>query len=178
VRKLTFSLGIPPPAPSHSEPEPVHYEPEPAHSEPVPSRYDPERSRVSRAPVPASASVAAPPKAPALRTTTNFTLGRATLNMDDLLDQVIHSIVSEDANKGNGQAKQLNKTNAAAHDEDEELVSQILGGHELNIINLERKAQSAGGRGWTVPFSEFEPLLQAKLGIGNHGEAYRPGIWR
>eukprot|EP00026_Physarum_polycephalum_P001028 Phypoly_transcript_01029.p1 GENE.Phypoly_transcript_01029~~Phypoly_transcript_01029.p1 ORF type:complete len:1091 (-),score=182.35 Phypoly_transcript_01029:398-3670(-) len=176
--ELQFSLGISTPAPSHHEPTPTHHEPEPTYSEPEPARYEPERSRVSRAPVPASASVAAPAKAPALRSTTNFTLGRTTLNMDDLLDQVIHSIVSEDANKGTSHAKQPNKANTAAHDEDEELVSQILGGQELNIVHLERKSMSTGGRGWMVPFSEFEPLLQAKLGIGNHGEAYRPGIWR
>jgi hypothetical protein len=147
------------------------------------AQMEPEPSRVSRAPIPAAASVAAPAKIPALRSTANFTtLGRATINMDDLLDQVIHSIVTDDSSgkvNATGKQSQTSKANAAAPTEDEELMSQILSNQELNIVKLERKVQSTTGqRDWMVPFSEFEPLLQAKLGIGNHGEAYRPGIWR
>lgn len=61
----------------------------------LPVRLEPELTRVSRPPVPAAASVVDTAKIPALRSTTSSTtLGRATVNMDDLLDQVIHSIVT------------------------------------------------------------------------------------
>ena len=57
---------------------------------------------MSRAAVPAAASTVAPSKIPALRTTSALPASfaaRNTINMDDLLDQVIHSIVTEEASR-------------------------------------------------------------------------------
>lgn len=133
----------------------------------------------TRPPIPAAASTTSPAKHPALRATTTFTtLGRATINMDDLLDQVIHSIVTDDPNVQQKAGAKRPATQQAPPTEDEELLGQILSNQELNMAKLERKAQGTAARPWMVPFAEIEPFLQAKLGIGNHGESYRPGIWR
>lgn len=134
----------------------------------------------TRPPIPASASTAAPAKIPALRATTTFTtLGRATINMDDLLDQVIHSIVTDDpSHLPPAKQKSTKRPGTQVVTEDEELLQQILSNQELNIAKLERKVQGTSARPWMVPFTDIEPFLQAKLGIGNHGEAYRPAIWR
>lgn len=65
-----------------------------------------------------------------------------------------------------------------AASEDDELIGQILSNEELNLARIEHSALGHGAREWMVPFAEIETYLQAKLGIGNHGEAYRPSIWR
>lgn len=60
--------------------------------------HQPTVARMSRTAVPLVASTPTPSKIPTLRTTSSLNTGftRATINMDDLLDQVIQSIVTDE----------------------------------------------------------------------------------
>ncbi len=171
-----------------------------------------EPTRMSRAAAPASASTPAPSRHPALRATTSFASfaaaaeasGRTTINMDDLLDEVIHSIVSDDTPAPShtpGPPPNVRQSLRGAlpppktqpnqgfssprvpfshipSQAEEELLGQILSNEELNIAQLERNSRGPLARDWLIPFTDIESLLQSKLGIGNHGEAYRPTIWQ